>query len=154
MLFFMLAAFLPLVLACDVFLLGTATVDTSLYVQILLISVLILSHRYIIFTDFGLVNGFIRIFSSFQKNFFIKVFNKSVDLHFLLCYLICVANIGVWLSLVERFVRDEEVACSNHVTPTIKPLVSAVFLFFDHYRRMSVIAVRNNFPCCHQIIDI
>ena len=33
MLFFMLAAFLPLVLACDVFLLGTATVDTSLYVN-------------------------------------------------------------------------------------------------------------------------
>ena len=62
MLFFMLAAFLPLVLACDVFLLGTATVDTSLYVQILSISVLILSHRYIIFTAFRLVNGFMRIF--------------------------------------------------------------------------------------------
>lgn len=26
--------------------------------------------------------------------------------------------IGMWLSLVERFVRDEEVACSNHVIPT------------------------------------
>ncbi len=25
--------------------------------------------------------------------------------------------IGVWLSLVERYVRDVEVACSNHVTP-------------------------------------
>ena len=25
---------------------------------------------------------------------------------------------GVWLSLVERYVRDVEVACSNHVTPT------------------------------------
>ena len=24
---------------------------------------------------------------------------------------------GVWLSLVERYVRDVEVACSNHVTP-------------------------------------
>ena len=24
----------------------------------------------------------------------------------------------MWLSLVERFVRDEEVACSNHVIPT------------------------------------
>ena len=23
----------------------------------------------------------------------------------------------MWLSLVERFVRDEEVACSNHVIP-------------------------------------
>ena len=28
-------------------------------------------------------------------------------------------EIGVWLSLVERYVRDVEVACSNHVTPTI-----------------------------------
>ena len=26
-------------------------------------------------------------------------------------------NFGVWLSLVERYVRDVEVACSNHVTP-------------------------------------
>ena len=28
-------------------------------------------------------------------------------------------KVGVWLSLVERFVRDEEVAGSNPVTPTI-----------------------------------
>ena len=118
MLFFMLAAFLPLVLACDVFLLGTATVDTSLYVQITCFTYFVLSHRYIIFTDFKLVNGFVSIFFTAFKKFFIKVFNKSVDLHFLLCYLISVANIGVWLSLVERFVRDEEVACSNLVTPT------------------------------------
>ena len=27
--------------------------------------------------------------------------------------------IGVWLSLVERYVRDVEVACSNHVTPMV-----------------------------------
>ena len=26
---------------------------------------------------------------------------------------------GVWLSLVERYVRDVEVACSNHVTPIL-----------------------------------
>ncbi len=26
--------------------------------------------------------------------------------------------IGVWLSLVERLVRDQEVGCSNHLTPT------------------------------------
>lgn len=26
-------------------------------------------------------------------------------------------SVGVWLSLVEYFVRDEGVACSNHVTP-------------------------------------
>ena len=38
--------------------------------------------------------------------------------------------IGVWLSLVERYVRDVEVACSNHVTP-IKPSVyEGFFLFF------------------------
>ena len=41
-----------------------------------------------------------------------------MELYLLLCYLSVVANHGVWLSLVERFVRDEEVACSNHVTPT------------------------------------
>ena len=28
--------------------------------------------------------------------------------------------IGVWLSLVERYVRDVEVASSNLVTPTIE----------------------------------
>ena len=78
--------------------------------------VLILSHRYIIFTVFGLFNGFVRIFLKLLKNFF----KKGVDLPFFLCYLICVANNGVWLSLVERFVRDEEVACSNLVTPTIR----------------------------------
>ncbi len=131
MLFFMLAAFLPLVLACDVFLLGTATVDTSLYVQILFISVIILSHRYIIFTEFWLVNGFISIFFTAFKKFFIKVFDKSVDLHFVLCYLIFVANIGVWLSLVERFVRDEEVACSNLVTPTNRPLITDQRFFYS-----------------------
>ena len=28
--------------------------------------------------------------------------------------------IGVWLSLVERLVRDQEAVCSNHITPTTK----------------------------------
>ena len=28
--------------------------------------------------------------------------------------------IGVWLSLVERYVRDVEVACSNHVIPILQ----------------------------------
>ena len=38
---------------------------------------------------------------------------------------------GVWLSLVERYVRDVEVACSNHVTPIIIQMAefSAIFLF-------------------------
>ncbi len=39
-------------------------------------------------------------------------------------------DIGVWLSLVERFVRDEEVACSNPVTPTMqKAQTSGLFSF-------------------------
>lgn len=64
------------------------------------------------------VNGFDKVFSGFSETstpFFIF----SVDLAIGLCYISHVANDGVWLSLVERFVRDEEVACSNHVTPTI-----------------------------------
>ena len=36
---------------------------------------------------------------------------------------------GVWLSLVERFVRDEEVAGSNPVTPTINSS-NRIELFF------------------------
>ena len=56
-----------------------------------------------------------------------------MDLWFFLCYIIFVANNGVWLSLVERFVRDEEVACSNLVTPTIKTADrwTGGFLFFS-----------------------
>ena len=30
---------------------------------------------------------------------------------------------GVWLSLVERYVRDVEVASSNLVTPTTYPII-------------------------------
>ncbi len=41
-----------------------------------------------------------------------------MDLATGLCYISHVVTIGVWLSLVERFVRDEEVARSNRVTPT------------------------------------
>jgi hypothetical protein len=36
---------------------------------------------------------------------------------------------GVWRSLVARFVRDEEVAGSNPVTPTVKFLVRVTFRF-------------------------
>ena len=42
-----------------------------------------------------------------------------MDLSIRLCYIIIVVDSGVWLSLVERFVRDEEVARSNRVTPTM-----------------------------------
>ena len=37
---------------------------------------------------------------------------------------------GVWRSLVARFVRDEEVAGSNPVTPTVKRLVRHTFRFW------------------------
>jgi hypothetical protein len=37
---------------------------------------------------------------------------------------------GVWRSLVARFVRDEEVAGSNPVTPTVEPLVRCLFRFW------------------------
>ena len=36
---------------------------------------------------------------------------------------------GVWRSLVARFVRDEEVAGSNPVTPTVKCLIKVTFRF-------------------------
>ncbi len=42
-----------------------------------------------------------------------------------------VVDFGVWLSLVERCVRDAEVASSNLVTPTIeKQNTLVVFCFF------------------------
>ncbi len=73
-----------------------------------------------------------------------------------MCYLISVANIGVWLSFVERFVRDEEVACTNLVTPTIRPLFirDSGFSFMYHYRRMQMIAARPYLPFCHQIVYV
>ena len=39
-------------------------------------------------------------------------------------------SFGVWLSLVERYVRDVEVACSNPVTPTIKSRMAFAILLF------------------------
>ena len=43
---------------------------------------------------------------------------------------------GVWLSLVERYVRDVEVACSNHVTPIIiidGGVFRHFFIFHDYF---------------------
>jgi hypothetical protein len=37
---------------------------------------------------------------------------------------------GVWRSLVARFVRDEEVAGSNPVTPTAERMVRYIFGFW------------------------
>ena len=47
-------------------------------------------------------------------------------------YLNSIYSFGVWLSLVERLVRDQEVGRSNRLTPTIKtvyPFGYAVFIF-------------------------
>ena len=100
----------------------------------------------------GLSTVLMRYLICFFKNFF----DKWVDFSFLLCYLICVANNGVWLSLVERFVRDEEVACSNHVTPTTRPLIikTGGFSFVYNYRSMPVITAGSYLPCCHQVVYV
>ena len=58
-------------------------------------------------------------------------------------------NIGVWLSLVERLVRDQEAEGSNPFTPTKKPLIllnkSTVFYYFDlgraHYFSLTELKV-------------
>ena len=56
-------------------------------------------------------------------------------------------DIGVWLSLVERFVRDEEVACSNPVTPTMqKAQTSGLFSFLpDPAVFLSICTEHKNF---------
>lgn len=51
----------------------------------------------------------------------------SVDESFIFLSLL---NVGVWLSLVERFVRDEEVAGSNPVTPTMVKISVPFSSFF------------------------
>ena len=53
----------------------------------------------------------------------------KLDIPISLCY--NQLAFGVWLSLVERLVRDQEVGCSNHLTPTRKitdGLPSVIFL--------------------------
>ena len=42
---------------------------------------------------------------------------------------VVVKILEVWLSLVERYVRDVEVACSNHVTSILPPHFMGVFHF-------------------------
>ena len=60
-----------------------------------------------------IVNDFIKIYSCIKEN------NLKNLLHSEFFCVNVYIRAGVWLSLVERFVRDEEVACSNLVTPTI-----------------------------------
>ena len=54
-------------------------------------------------------------------NFYHPIQHKSYHKYILWYYLIVAKRIadGVWLSLVERYVRDVEVASSNLVTPII-----------------------------------
>ena len=51
----------------------------------------------------------------------------------------CVKNagsiIGVWLSLVERLVRDQEAVCSNHITPTTKHQNTAIYQRIISHRK-------------------
>ena len=44
--------------------------------------------------------------------------------------------IGVWLSLVERYVRDVEVAGSNPVTPTYPSFSRGIFFFLKSESRL------------------
>ncbi len=61
---------------------------------------------------------------------------------------------GAWLSLVERCVRDAEVACSNHVAPSrsLEILISGLFFIFKQvrgaYKRYSLepSALKNAMP--------
>ena len=60
------------------------------------------------------------------------IFQKAVDKTFFT--IDTLQGNEAWLSLVERCVRDAEVAGSNPVAPTlIKPGVSRVFLFESAY---------------------
>ena len=38
----------------------------------------------------------------------------------IIVFVVTIEDIEVWLSLVERYVRDVEVACSNHVTSILR----------------------------------
>ena len=57
----------------------------------------------------------------------------SHTVHFQACNLKLKFNIGVWLSLVERLVRDQKVGCSNHLTPTTKTVETIGVLAVFHF---------------------
>jgi hypothetical protein len=85
----MLAAFLPLVLACDVFLLGTATVDTSLYVQISLLYLYLSYRTDILYSPFsGLSTVLSGLFDALLKKIFIKRW-----IYILICVILCMLQI-------------------------------------------------------------
>lgn len=47
----------------------------------------------------------------------------------------------MWLSLVERFVRDEEVACSNHVIPTKAQILRSELFVFIFLALVSLVII-------------
>ena len=64
-----------------------------------------------------------------------KKLKLVLDITKKLCYynqafFLCNAFNGVWLSLVERYVRDVEAAGSNPVTPTTKRLLKTMDIVF------------------------
>ena len=69
-----------------------------------------------------------------KKHLKILDFEKSI-MYNSIAWKIVIFNIGVWLSLVERLVRDQKVGCSNHLTPTKwKQVVYTIcFLFYSIY---------------------
>ena len=57
---------------------------------------------------------------------------------------------GMWLSLVERFVRDEEVACSNHVIPTkFKNPASLVYQGLQGFCHISILNYNVSLHCLY-----
>ena len=51
---------------------------------------------------------------------------------------------GAWLNLVERYVRDVEVACSNHVTPTFESLENRAFFISMDFPEISFMYTSRN----------
>ena len=60
-------------------------------------------------------------------------------------------NNGVWLSLVERYVRDVEAAGSNPVTPMLRIIPYGVILFFIISK--AFITIHNKKTAVHYIDD-
>ena len=69
-------------------------------------------------------------------------------------YIVLKNNIGVWLSLVERYVRDVEAAGSNPVTPiNKKPVLWAFSFCLQNYGKISAFLPRiiPHIPVCMMI---
>ena len=74
------------------------------------------------------------VFANFFIFSFLPLFLQNLLTNWFFCGII-MQSIGVWLSLVERLVRDQEVGCSNHLTPTMESIhnhmvMNALFFYF------------------------